>query len=383
MVRYFLLRDNHETGPYTLAELKGKTLFTTDLIWVEGESTCWNLPNEISSLEGITLAIKKLPPKRTKPRSIADAGHSVSVQSSASLSPLVKSDAIDFLPQEDYTPPSFETLKEKYAQKAPQKRVWSRKVNIGANLLGMITLFIGLGLSAYMVKKAVENIEFEPVIASAEAVEIAPEKMQSSTTTHAAFASIVPTAEKALLVPDTTAASAVTSQTVSATELLPKPQTDQQNEPVQQTAKLKDPTANEETVQSSVSPDATGKTNEKESTAIIAEPEKEAVAIADKKEDEKKADKPAGKPSLQVSANKYNVGFLGGISNLEISVSNPSGQEVSKAIVEVEFLRPNGKVVGSQTVTVSGIAPGGSKTVSIPDNSRGVSVRYKVVKTES
>ncbi|HEY1023142.1 MAG TPA: hypothetical protein VGE06_12560, partial [Flavisolibacter sp.] len=69
MVRYYLLRDNHETGPYTLTELKGKTLFSTDLLWIEGESTCWKVPTEIPGLESISLAVKKQVPARPKLRS--------------------------------------------------------------------------------------------------------------------------------------------------------------------------------------------------------------------------------------------------------------------------------------------------------------------------
>ena len=381
MVCYYLLRDNHETGPYTLTELKGKTLFETDLIWADGESTCWKLPNEIPGLEGITLRAKTNPPAVPKKRPAEAISPAIPVTESVSLSPSGALIPDDFSPPDDYTPPSFEALKEKYAQKPPQKRVWTRQINIGANLLGLVTLFIGLGLSAYMIKKAVENIDYEPVIASAEAVEIIPETMQSSSTTHAAFSNLMPTAKKAVLVPDSAAASTATSQTVSEPRALPSPQAVQRKEPLQQSAP-KDPSATSENSQVAATQNATATSTESESPANGATVEKEKEATTEKIEEAKKTDKPDGKPALRLAANNYNVGFLGGISNLEISVSNPSGQEVSKAVVEVEFLRPNGKVVGSQTVTVSGIAPGGSKTVSIPDNSRGVNVRYKVVKAE-
>ena len=47
---YRLLRNNKETGPYSLEELAGNDLSTTDLIWVEGKSTYWKNPHDIEEL---------------------------------------------------------------------------------------------------------------------------------------------------------------------------------------------------------------------------------------------------------------------------------------------------------------------------------------------
>ena len=41
MRKYFLLRNNSESGPYSLEELKNLGLFTRDLVWIEGSSRCW------------------------------------------------------------------------------------------------------------------------------------------------------------------------------------------------------------------------------------------------------------------------------------------------------------------------------------------------------
>lgn len=47
---YLLLRNNKQTGPYTLEELIGTGLTPTDLIWVEGKSCGWSNPEEIEAL---------------------------------------------------------------------------------------------------------------------------------------------------------------------------------------------------------------------------------------------------------------------------------------------------------------------------------------------
>src|SRR5829696_2625969 len=68
MKRYSLLRDNQESGPYTIHELKTLGITTTDLIWIESEGTAWIHPTDISELEimaaeGIKVPLRKAPVK--------------------------------------------------------------------------------------------------------------------------------------------------------------------------------------------------------------------------------------------------------------------------------------------------------------------------------
>ncbi|HEX2532675.1 MAG TPA: hypothetical protein VHK69_03005 [Chitinophagaceae bacterium] len=48
---YLLLRNNRQSGPFTLADLVQQSLRITDLIWVEGQSAGWRNPQEIESLQ--------------------------------------------------------------------------------------------------------------------------------------------------------------------------------------------------------------------------------------------------------------------------------------------------------------------------------------------
>ncbi|HEV7621005.1 MAG TPA: hypothetical protein VGO09_04695, partial [Flavisolibacter sp.] len=48
---YLLLRNNKQTGPYSLEELLEAKLKSYDLIWVEGRSAGWRYPTEIDSLK--------------------------------------------------------------------------------------------------------------------------------------------------------------------------------------------------------------------------------------------------------------------------------------------------------------------------------------------
>ena len=48
---YLLLRNNKQTGPWSLDEIISKDLKSFDLIWVEGRSAGWRYPSEIDSLK--------------------------------------------------------------------------------------------------------------------------------------------------------------------------------------------------------------------------------------------------------------------------------------------------------------------------------------------
>lgn len=77
---YRVLRDNLESGPFSLDELKKFGLKSSDLIWVDGESASWKFPDEVDGLiakvEGKTEtsspAIKNNPSPKKRYRLTAD-----------------------------------------------------------------------------------------------------------------------------------------------------------------------------------------------------------------------------------------------------------------------------------------------------------------------
>lgn len=44
---YLLLRENQQTGPFTIGELLQQQLRSTDMIWIEGKSTAWTYLSEL------------------------------------------------------------------------------------------------------------------------------------------------------------------------------------------------------------------------------------------------------------------------------------------------------------------------------------------------
>jgi hypothetical protein len=51
MSSYLLLRNNQESGPFSLEEVTGKSLMPYDLIWVIGKSAAWRYPGEIAEFK--------------------------------------------------------------------------------------------------------------------------------------------------------------------------------------------------------------------------------------------------------------------------------------------------------------------------------------------
>ena len=45
--KYYLLRNNQESGPYTIDELLLQRLTSTDLVWVQGRTNAWCAPSEL------------------------------------------------------------------------------------------------------------------------------------------------------------------------------------------------------------------------------------------------------------------------------------------------------------------------------------------------
>lgn len=361
MESYYLLRENRESGPYTAKDLKAKGLFSTDLLWIEGESTCWKHPAEIPALVAYIREPEPRPRKSVKKASVTVATASTIAETHSSKDPLSSTSGHAAFSEPvlfDETPdaaPSFEELKKKYSRKVPRKKLLHHTLNFGANLVGLVTFVMGVSMAAFMIKKAVDNIEWEPPeYATSEAHEITSEKLPQSTSSHAAMSA------------------------VPALPLVKSSETTVDTAKKQEVALVK-----KEPKKSIVKTDTLVQAAEKKATDDVVKAKTESSdtvkEVAETKAPEEKAEKVASKPDLQLGVNKYNVGLFGGISNLELSVTNASSQPVDKAVVEVEYIKSNGKVVGSKTVEVNSIAPGSTRKIQVPDNGRGTSVRYRVL----
>ncbi len=58
---YLLLRNNKQSGPYSLEELKSMGLKAYDLVWLEGKSAAWRYPCEIEDLKSFAPQVEEQP----------------------------------------------------------------------------------------------------------------------------------------------------------------------------------------------------------------------------------------------------------------------------------------------------------------------------------
>jgi DNA-binding NarL/FixJ family response regulator len=59
MLAYLLLRDNIQSGPYSLEELKLAGIRSTDMLWIEGRSSEWRYVDEIEELQAFVDVTKE------------------------------------------------------------------------------------------------------------------------------------------------------------------------------------------------------------------------------------------------------------------------------------------------------------------------------------
>lgn len=61
MAGYLLLRNNKESGPYSLEQLVELGLKAYDLVWVNGKSAAWRYPGEVEELKAFAPAVEEQP----------------------------------------------------------------------------------------------------------------------------------------------------------------------------------------------------------------------------------------------------------------------------------------------------------------------------------
>jgi hypothetical protein len=96
----------------------------------------------------------------------------------------------------------------------------------------------------------------------------------------------------------------------------------------------------------------------------------------EKKAPEKKA--PNLGKLVSVSSNDFQVGPFGGISKLELTVHNTSDYELDLVIVDLEYLKVNKELYKTETLYFKDVGANSSVTIAAPKSSRGNKINYKI-----
>lgn len=86
---------------------------------------------------------------------------------------------------------------------------------------------------------------------------------------------------------------------------------------------------------------------------------------------------------VSVNSNDYKRVALGGIRNLELTVSNRSKYDLDEVAVELQYLKPGDQVLKTQIVQFKSVAANNTETLRIPDTNRGVKVQFRIVRIGS
>jgi hypothetical protein len=409
---YLLLRDNKQSGPYTLDELKVKGLKAYDLVWVEGRSAAWRYPSEIDELSAFAPAVEEQPFDRffKKPASARSEGAAAITvtQPSTSSGPATKrtiyvtmpggmpvrqpepvreivreiqpvrevvreiAPVREVMPVREVTPVrEAAPLRERISyiqdpvteilpplpRRKPTK-LWLPAA-IGGGVLALLAVGIFIGLSIQKNSSGAMKLasKQEPLVrTTAQQLPIS-----SSAGTATGSNDAAGKAQAASINPASAATNGATDKPRLKT---PKQRIDEPKVPAVVPVVVTDSSALSSAVQ-----------------------HREAVHRTDVLQNQPVDDRESLKLALanqvSVGANKYDVGTFGGIRNLQVTVTNRSTHSLDLVVVAVSYIQANKKTYKTENLYFRGIGPGSALMLEAPKTSRGVSVEYKITSINS
>ncbi|MBN9384886.1 MAG: hypothetical protein J0H74_29290 [Chitinophagaceae bacterium] len=423
---YLLLRDNKQSGPYAFDELKAKGLKAYDLVWIEGRSAAWRYPCEIEELSAFAPMVEEQPFDRfykkpaqlsatlaTGRTSVSEAVVAASVISGdASAIPgkriiyvtlpavkrAVEPSAIQdplpvlhekYLPDHSPSPiPSapvntFEDNTSQYTEDdisgveiAPRAVRRHRSSRIGQSLVIGLTviallaagIFIGLSINkdslGFVKNLSLDNGKVKPE----------PVKTVPPTPASHPLAAVSPqqtVAAQALPVDKDSIVTSTQSTSTPVVTNAPSPKTIAP-------AKERTTPATQKTQLSVTAP---------KDSALPATPSVHRETSHRTELSVEKVDKDVIRNNLSnlvsLGASGYTVGTFGGISDLQLTVSNHSVYSLDLVVVEVQYIQANKKVFKTENLYFRGIAPGSALMQEAPKSSRGIKVQYKITLVNS
>lgn len=384
---YILLRNNSESTPLSLEDLKRIGLLPTDLLWVECQSVCWQRPQEIPELRHLlnqpvqpTLtpvldeAMEKYTPPVEKKTTGTNGKKAVYVELPSNYNSIIKKEKDSTTEKQETTTAhivnmaqsngssSFNELYQDTGNKEAPVRQQPRKdkTEMMESLLKLpgkkIALYAGLVVSGALMMLVIrgtggkEMMRQQPVSQQPKTEIAVP--VEEVAEEPAADSSIIPES----YVAQTTPITETPEERDAALSI---------STPVKKTTASKNAAANKE-----IAP----VTNE--------QPAKNLPAATENKEVKKvSAENIASK--LQLKANEYTVAAFGGIRNLKMTLQNDSRYLLDKVSAELRYLNPEGKVVKTETIDFNLVQPGAEATVAVKKTIRGIKLDYKITHIES
>jgi hypothetical protein len=369
---FLLLRDNKQTGPYTIEELRKMGLKPYDLIWQEGKSAAWRYPGEIPDLADFAPPVLEQPYDRfwSKPPSVISSvpvSNSPSVPASAekkifvampeaSNRKQVKSeekppiDNIETTAVKNYQ--SAEYVKINYASDAvadalvPSKKQSSGMSDRTYNILMKSIFAICLILIGFIMAIYISDLRDSRANANIPPRDPVVEEAQWSDEYPPAYSA-------GLSVSQDENSSSLSSTNAAGENKLPRPI---QRKPVNTPAPVQQ-----------VAPVSVTPAQEEEEKVELGAEEKAAIRKS-----------VMGKIGLATN-HDYKVSAFGGVEGLKVVLTNNSDRDLNKVDIKVSFYNQNRKVVRSQMLNLLNVASGAVKEIEVPKSPRGVEFSVELV----
>ena len=168
---YLLLRNNVETGPFTLEELAAQSLKTTDLVWLEGESTAWKYPTELEALKSYVVTDDVTTESRVESSRIINTSKGIFVAlplHEPDLKPKEEQEVSVELETRFAQP--LDALQEQYNSFKKKEPFQFRKTfSKPHHALWLVCVFAGSLFCAFLIKNIVDTYDANPLVVTAAA----------------------------------------------------------------------------------------------------------------------------------------------------------------------------------------------------------------------
>jgi hypothetical protein len=428
MAGYLLLRDNKESGPFTMDDLLNFGLKPYDLIWVQGKSAAWRYPSEIEELKAFAPVVEEQPFDRFFKKN--------TVEETSDEPPRVAEQYSRYtpVPQEVKEEPKFKPKKSVFVtlpgqEKIPLKKnsqpVPEKPIPAPVPLATTPTISVTENPAAAEIKysQPLDEIKERYVKTLLERKDKKAKKgfVINILKKAAVFGGLIVLG----VVAGFMIRSKPGKENTAVRDMIQAPgslvNSNRVNEPIQDGSLLEEnspaalqhvETASDVQYTTPGEKNGTTKFNDEQPTLKIR---KETMLIVPKKrEDFSRADTPgagintitgererkirdnadserplqkSGKTSLKdfvsVSSNDYKRVAFGGIRNLYLTVTNNSKFELDNVIVELQYLKPSEEPLRTENINFKSIGPDASATIKIPDTNRGIKVSYRIISIDS
>ena len=378
MSSYLLLRNNKESGPYTMDEVKSMSLKTYDLIWVVGKSAAWRYPGEIPELksfaplvpeqeadffrkgtntesQGSDFSSTKIPDSLSSQRSTANGQRSVTNRSVYINLPAEKKSGnqLSDLKLEESGLISSDIPESEYDFSEIYQKKPSAAVRYSGRILWISTIILLFGagiMTGFFIsdrRNFFSSDEIHPQNKPSPQQVVFKDKKENSTSAIYNDPSIKNS--------ETTASN---PDSVKKTNGIPK--------------KL-----NRGSVKKFITMNAVN------NDSIAAE---QAVLAAVREKDSLKQDainksemlyqriKANPEKYLNLSTGRYSTGLFGGISSFPVTVTNNSPVKIEMIEIIIDYIQNNDKVFKTETLSFNDLEPGEALTIKAPKSTRGTKI---------